>query len=333
MVVICDPSLRDLAGFRRGAHYKARRGGHGHGAGRARRHAGRARDPRAPGHGGGGRRRRRPMGSHLRGPARGGGPRRTGRARQPSLRHRHAPDTAVLRERAARRRALARAQPQAAGRRRARGPPERRQVLPAGPSHPRQAQGGRLSLHHGGARAGHDRGRRPPARARRHPRADRGSQRRCGPGSRVSRPRGAVPSPGARSGPEPGGRVRPGGQPRDRGGRAPRARSRPGRAAPAPVPLEARPRARGADRGRDRGVARAAWGARCWPPPPPPGAGLEELAAAITWRVPLEDAPATGLRARYRPPTVSTGRARRIRSPSSAPRRGPTPCTASGWSG
>ncbi len=34
VVVICDPSLRDLAGFRRGAHYKARRGGHGHGAGK-----------------------------------------------------------------------------------------------------------------------------------------------------------------------------------------------------------------------------------------------------------------------------------------------------------
>src|SRR4051794_41975271 len=34
VVVICDPSLRDLAGFRGGTHYKARRGGPRHGAGK-----------------------------------------------------------------------------------------------------------------------------------------------------------------------------------------------------------------------------------------------------------------------------------------------------------
>ena len=34
IVVECDPSLRDLASFRRGAHFKAQRGGHGEGAGR-----------------------------------------------------------------------------------------------------------------------------------------------------------------------------------------------------------------------------------------------------------------------------------------------------------
>ena len=32
VVVACDPSLRDLAVFRRGAHFKAKRGGHGQGA-------------------------------------------------------------------------------------------------------------------------------------------------------------------------------------------------------------------------------------------------------------------------------------------------------------
>jgi GTP-binding protein len=32
VVLICDPSLRDLSAFRRGAHFKAKRGGHGQGA-------------------------------------------------------------------------------------------------------------------------------------------------------------------------------------------------------------------------------------------------------------------------------------------------------------
>jgi GTP-binding protein len=34
VVVVCDPSLRDLAAFRRGAHFKGRRGGHGEGKNR-----------------------------------------------------------------------------------------------------------------------------------------------------------------------------------------------------------------------------------------------------------------------------------------------------------
>ncbi len=34
VVVICDPSMRDLASFHRGGQFKARRGGHGHGAGK-----------------------------------------------------------------------------------------------------------------------------------------------------------------------------------------------------------------------------------------------------------------------------------------------------------
>src|SRR5687767_15990561 len=32
VVLVCDPSLRDLSSFRRGAHFKASRGGHGQGA-------------------------------------------------------------------------------------------------------------------------------------------------------------------------------------------------------------------------------------------------------------------------------------------------------------
>ena len=34
VVLVCDPSLRDLSCFRRGAHFKAKRGGHGQGAGK-----------------------------------------------------------------------------------------------------------------------------------------------------------------------------------------------------------------------------------------------------------------------------------------------------------
>jgi GTP-binding protein len=34
VVLVCDPSLRDLSSFRRGAHFKAKRGGHGQGANR-----------------------------------------------------------------------------------------------------------------------------------------------------------------------------------------------------------------------------------------------------------------------------------------------------------
>ncbi len=34
VIVVCDPSLRDLSAFRRGAHFKAKRGGHGQGAGK-----------------------------------------------------------------------------------------------------------------------------------------------------------------------------------------------------------------------------------------------------------------------------------------------------------
>ena len=32
VVIVADASLRDLSGFRRGAHFRAKRGGHGQGA-------------------------------------------------------------------------------------------------------------------------------------------------------------------------------------------------------------------------------------------------------------------------------------------------------------
>ena len=34
VVLVCDPSLRDLSSFRRGAHFRAKRGGHGQGSGK-----------------------------------------------------------------------------------------------------------------------------------------------------------------------------------------------------------------------------------------------------------------------------------------------------------
>ena len=250
MVLVVDPSLRDLSGFRRGAQFKAKRGGHGEGANR---HgatpdvleirvppgtvvedtdSGDRWDLLAPGE-------RAVI-------ARGG--RRW--ARQPPVRHPHAPESALCRARAARRGAHARAAPQALRRRRPDRAAERGQVLADSPAHARTAQGGRLSVHDPRAGARHARARRPPARDRRHPRADRGRQRRRRARPRVPRSRRALPAAGARARPEPARRLGPAGELRDRRGRASRARARPGRA-PAPArPLEGGPRAaRGGGRG------------------------------------------------------------------------------------
>ena len=51
VVIVVDPSLRDLSGFRRGAHFKAKRGGHGEGANRHGATPDVARGARAAGHG------------------------------------------------------------------------------------------------------------------------------------------------------------------------------------------------------------------------------------------------------------------------------------------
>ena len=102
VVLVADPSLRDLAGFRRGSHFKGERGGHGKGAGKhgATPDALVVRVP--PGTVVEDAGRGRPLGPAVPGAARGGGPRRHGRARQPALRHVHAPDAALRRARAAR---------------------------------------------------------------------------------------------------------------------------------------------------------------------------------------------------------------------------------------
>ena len=65
VVLLCDDSLRDLQSFKRKAHYKARRGGHGRGRAAPRRRRRRPRRARAAGHAGRrlGRHRVRPRGA------------------------------------------------------------------------------------------------------------------------------------------------------------------------------------------------------------------------------------------------------------------------------
>ena len=108
VAIVVDPSLRDLASFRRGSHFKAARGGHGQGANK---------------HGATPERLevRVPPGTVVVDPERGdrwdltgrgqqarGGARRRRRARQQALRHRHPPGAALRREGPAGRGALAR---------------------------------------------------------------------------------------------------------------------------------------------------------------------------------------------------------------------------------
>ena len=149
---VCDDSLRDLQSFRRRAHYRAGRGGHGrgrlrHGAdgdalvvrvppGTQVERCGRARATTsfAPGQRGDRRARRRR------------------RARQQALRDADAPGAALRRAGPAGRGGLARAAAEAARRRRARRAAERRQVVAARAADARRAEGRRLPVHD--ARAG-----------------------------------------------------------------------------------------------------------------------------------------------------------------------------------
>ena len=173
----CDDNLRDLQAFRRKAHFRAQRGGHGQGAQRhgadgedlviavppgtqVTRWDGTRFDLVRPGQevtvaagGAGGR----------------GNTRFKSSVRQaPRLAERGLPgDEGVVR-----------AAPQAARRRRARRAPERGQVVAARAHDARAAEGRRLPVHDARAGARDARGRRPPARDRRHPRADRGRERR-----------------------------------------------------------------------------------------------------------------------------------------------------------
>ena len=108
VVLVVDPSLRDLAAFKRGSHFKAAARRARPGRQQARRHARAARGARAAGHRGRRPRARRPLGPDRAGPARRRRPRRQRRARQPPLRHRHPPGAPLRREGPAGRGALAR---------------------------------------------------------------------------------------------------------------------------------------------------------------------------------------------------------------------------------
>ena len=245
VVIVCDPSLRDLSSFRRGSHFAAGRGGHGQGANKHGATPSSLEVRVAPGTVIVDPELRRPLGPDRGWPAGAGGARRKRRARQQALCHRHSSGAALRREGPPRPGALARAEAAAARRRRPRRAAQRGQVIAARPHDARPTQGCRLPVHHARARAGHARGPGSPARSGGHSGPHRRSERRSGPGPRVPRARRALPPAGARSRPGAAGRLGPSGQPRHRRGRAARARARPRRAAPHPVPLQDRSRAGG----------------------------------------------------------------------------------------
>ena len=156
-----------------------------------------------------------------------------------------------------------RAAPEAARRRRARRAAQRGQVLAAGAHDARAAEGRRVPVHDAGAGAGHDRRRRPPARAGRHPGADRGRARRRGPRPRLPRARRAHAAAGARAGSRAAGRLGPGAQLRGDRARAGRARPAAGEPAAAAGAVEGRPRDAGGRRGGRCASGASAWRSRC----------------------------------------------------------------------
>ena len=185
VVLVCDPSRRDLGALRGSKHFRAERGSHGEGSNR---HGARGEDreiPVPPGTAGGDRRWAPPSTWSRPGQravvAHGG---RGGHGNQP-LHHLGPAGAALRRERDQRRGGLDRAAAEAARRRRPGRAAQRGQVLVARSADPGDAEGRRLSLHDSLAGPGDDRGRRAPGGARRHPRVDRRGGGRA-PGSATS---------------------------------------------------------------------------------------------------------------------------------------------------
>ena len=249
VVLVADPSLRDLSSLQRRKWIKATRGGNGRGA---RKHGADGDDVEL----------RVPVGTqvfagdgdliadlaqpHARVVLARGGHGGRGNARFVSS-TRQVPRFAEVGPPG--RRARPRAAPEAARRRGARRPAERGQVVADLADLECAAQGRRLSVHDASAGARHGRGaRRPAARRRRRARADRGRERGCRPRPRVPR------APRARAHAHPRDRRVQAGRravAHDRR-RARRLRRRPRRAAADRRPEQDRPRARPGvhDRGR-----------------------------------------------------------------------------------
>ena len=148
---------------------------------------------------------------------------------------------------------------------------------------------------------------------------------------RVPCARGALPAARARARPPAARRLGPGGELRDRRGGAARARPRARRPPAHPRPVQGRPGAARAgargggavdappERGGDRHLGRHGGGPR--------RAGRRHLPARAA------GAPGRGGRPRRRPPTASTGRVAATRSGSSAPGRARSAWRAIEWSG
>ena len=168
---------------------------------------------------------------------------------------------------------------------------ERGQVVAARAAHARGAEGRRLPVHDARAGARHARGRGPPARDRRHPGPDRGRVGGRRPRPRLPRARRAHAAARPRARPRAARRLGPGGELRDDRGRARRPRRAAGGAAARARAVEGGPRA--AEEAARAAVA--AWRerlgdgrARCSSPRRRRGLGLDELAAELLHRVPLE---------------------------------------------
>ena len=208
--VVCDDSLRDLSAFRRRAHYRAKRGGHGQGSGKHGATPGCARDPGTARHGDRGSRRAATAGTSCEAGqravvARGGSGGRGNRHFAAATRQ--TPRFAEKGLPGEERRLLP--APQAHGGRRARRSSQCRQVVSSRPSHPGTPEGGRLPVHHARAGAGHAGARRAPAGAGRHPGADRGGERGGRTGPRVPGPRRTLPAADTRARRRSARRLRP----------------------------------------------------------------------------------------------------------------------------